>query len=322
VAGQVAWLRGDYASAAAHHQHSRKLWESLGDQRGVALALNSLGNVSHYQGDYQRAEELYRQSLEVHRHMGNRVGSAAVLNSLGVLARNRGNLDGARAFGEQALEIHRELGDTRNVALVLNNLARVERDASQWTNAVSICAESLGLFRDLTDAWGVSTVLVNLGIMAQQTEDRVLATRLFGAAEALRETATGSAFLSVSPSELAAHEDSALAARSALGEAEFAANWQKGRSLSLDEAVAAGLAIQQSQSVRRGPLEFADPLAAREREVAILVASGHTNRQIGEALVISEWTVDTHVRHILAKLGLRSRAQVAAWAVERRLVGR
>ena len=41
---------------------------------------------------------------------------------------------------------------------------------------------------------------------------------------------------------------------------------------------------------------------------------------LAEALVISEWTVDTHVRHILTKLGLRSRAQVAAWAIERRLL--
>ena len=47
---------------------------------------------------------------------------------------------------------------------------------------------------------------------------------------------------------------------------------------------------------------------------------GHTNREIASSLVITEWTVDTHVRHILGKLGLRSRTQVAAWAVQRGLV--
>ena len=65
--------------------------------------------------------------------------------------------------------------------------------------------------------------------------------------------------------------------------------------------------------------EPAGPLTAREREVAVLIATGHTNRQIGDVLFISQWTVDTHVRHILTKLGLRSRAQVAAWAVEHHL---
>jgi len=54
--------------------------------------------------------------------------------------------------------------------------------------------------------------------------------------------------------------------------------------------------------------------------VAALVARGLTNRQIAEQLVISEWTVDTHVRHILTKLEFRSRAQVAGWMTERRLV--
>ena len=61
-----------------------------------------------------------------------------------------------------------------------------------------------------------------------------------------------------------------------------------------------------------------DPLSPREHEVAVLIAEGHTNREIGERLVISEWTVDTHVRHILTKLGLRSRAQVAAWVMQAR----
>ena len=57
-------------------------------------------------------------------------------------------------------------------------------------------------------------------------------------------------------------------------------------------------------------------LTRREREVARLVARGLTNRQIASALVIAEGTAGVHVDHILSKLGFRSRAQVAAWAVE------
>jgi DNA-binding NarL/FixJ family response regulator len=58
-------------------------------------------------------------------------------------------------------------------------------------------------------------------------------------------------------------------------------------------------------------------LTPREWEVAVLVARGHFNRQIADDLVVSERTVDTHVSHILRKLGLVSRAQIAAWVVER-----
>jgi serine/threonine-protein kinase PknK len=54
-------------------------------------------------------------------------------------------------------------------------------------------------------------------------------------------------------------------------------------------------------------------LTAREREVAVLIAHGLTNRQIAERLVITPRTAENHVQHIFEKLGRSSRAQVAAW---------
>jgi DNA-binding NarL/FixJ family response regulator len=56
------------------------------------------------------------------------------------------------------------------------------------------------------------------------------------------------------------------------------------------------------------------PLSPRELEVAQLVARGLTNKQIGQTLYVSERTAENHVQHILAKLDLRNRSQIAAWA--------
>ncbi len=61
-------------------------------------------------------------------------------------------------------------------------------------------------------------------------------------------------------------------------------------------------------------------LTEREREVLALVARGYTNKQIGEALYVTEKTARNHVSHILEKLGLARRSEAAAFAVEHKLV--
>jgi DNA-binding CsgD family transcriptional regulator len=62
----------------------------------------------------------------------------------------------------------------------------------------------------------------------------------------------------------------------------------------------------------------AESLTRREREVAALIASGLSNRQIADRLVISERTVANHVHSILGRLGFSRRSQVAAWIVRER----
>jgi DNA-binding NarL/FixJ family response regulator len=57
-------------------------------------------------------------------------------------------------------------------------------------------------------------------------------------------------------------------------------------------------------------------LTLREREVAQLIARGYSNRQIAEELVIASSTAERHVANILTKLKVRSRAEIAVWAVE------
>ena len=61
-------------------------------------------------------------------------------------------------------------------------------------------------------------------------------------------------------------------------------------------------------------------LTAREREVAALIAQGKSTREIAEALVLSERTIESHVANIMFKLRVRSRSQIAVWAVEKGLI--
>ena len=87
---------------------------------------------------------------------------------------------------------------------------------------------------------------------------------------------------------------------------------------SLDRAVRLAGGISAPTTVRTD----ADALTPREREVASLLADGLSNRDIAAALVITETTAEVHVKHILSKLGFRSRSQAAVWATEHGLADR
>lgn len=63
-----------------------------------------------------------------------------------------------------------------------------------------------------------------------------------------------------------------------------------------------------------------DPLTEREVEVLMLVAQGHTNREIAEKLVVSEGTVGTHISNILGKLHLANRTQATLFALRQGLI--
>jgi DNA-binding NarL/FixJ family response regulator len=76
------------------------------------------------------------------------------------------------------------------------------------------------------------------------------------------------------------------------------------------------LAAARAQAASHAP---ATPLSAREIEVARTIARGRTNQEIAAELVISLSTVKTHVAAIQAKLGVRNRVEIAAWAWESRL---
>jgi DNA-binding CsgD family transcriptional regulator len=88
----------------------------------------------------------------------------------------------------------------------------------------------------------------------------------------------------------------------------------------LERALALRETLTPAATVAGAGESASDTLTVREREIATLMADGLSNHNIAERLVISEGTVEVHVKHILGKLGFRSRAQVAGWLVRQESV--
>jgi predicted ATPase/DNA-binding CsgD family transcriptional regulator len=301
AAGNLARLRGIAATATAWHEQSLALRRELGDALGVAASLINLGNVALDLGEYERAVPFYQQSLELYRGAAHRWGIALALNNLGAALRGDGRSEEARALLEESLALRRELGDQYGVAETLENLARLALDRGDLRGAEALSRESLSLWRELGDRLSAPRLLEDLAAAAAAGGELERAARLWGAAERLRTE------LGVPRPVYHLRRQEPAMARDRLGEVVFAAAWAAGAAMADEEAIAYALSDDRP----------ADPLSTREREVAALIARGFTSREIAAELIVSEKTVDAHADHIRRKLGLRSRAEIAAWVALR-----
>jgi non-specific serine/threonine protein kinase len=153
---------------------------------------------------------------------------------------------------------------------------------------------------------------------AQRRPAQARAVCLLGAADALRRP-IGSV---IDPADQPEYERILGALRGALGQEVFDNAWREGASLSLQQAINAALAPIVSPDEATAPagaeagrVKYGG-LSPRERETAMWIAQGKSNREIAAAMTVGEKTVETYVTRILNKLGFDSRVQIATWVVE------
>jgi predicted ATPase/DNA-binding CsgD family transcriptional regulator/tetratricopeptide (TPR) repeat protein len=315
--GYVNSASGDYPAAQAHLAESIQRFRELGDTWGVALALSNRGYLDYRLGEYSRARASLEESLAIWRALDHRWPMLRTLNGLGNVLRGQGEYERATQLYEESLRLCRAHGDRAGVAASLHNLARVAKAEGNLPRATELFRQGLADFQDQQHRRGIVECLVGLAGVAAIGGQPGLAVRLFRAAELSQDE--GAPVLS--PVNRAEAEQDLALARSQLAPTAFATYWERGQSLSLDEAIEEAVALSPSTvsavPPSLAPERSASPMTTREEQVALLVARGLSNRQIAEALVISERTADSHVAHILTKLGFASRAQIAAWIATR-----
>ena len=130
------------------------------------------------------------------------------------------------------------------------------------------------------------------------------AARLFGAAHATWQRMGALRFKVWDDG----YEASIAALRSAMDDNDFNAAWAEGAALSTEEAIAYAL---RGRGQRKRPASGWASLTPTERQVVQLVSEGLANNDIAARLFVSPRTVQSHLTHVYAKLGLTSRVQLA-----------
>ncbi|HEV2129198.1 MAG TPA: tetratricopeptide repeat protein [Thermomicrobiales bacterium] len=347
--GNLALDLGAYEDAIVSYDHGLRLFEKLGDQWGVADALNGTGLVDWYRGENLKARDAHEQSLAIRRELGNRQGEANSLSNLANAVRDLGEIELAGELHRQALQIRMSRGDRGATGFSLVNLGDISWRLGRADEAQSFFQQSLDTFREVHDMLGEAYALLGIGLAAAMANDagearrsiadslairlrlgdrrgviecvegiaalaargrqESKAARLFGAAQALRRQID--APLAEADRERQARLVAKL--RPALADSAFRQEWDAGAALTMADAAEEALKAAVASGA---PREWPGGLSQREVEVLRLVAAGLTNGEVADRLFLSRRTVDAHMRRIYDKLSLASRLEAIRYATQ------
>jgi predicted ATPase/serine/threonine protein kinase/DNA-binding CsgD family transcriptional regulator len=149
AAGYLAFWQNDPEQATALLTESERLSRSLGDKRGIAVAMHTLSTIIHNRGDIQAAAEMLEEGLKLARKVGDREVIAEILQAMGVFALYRGEYTRARALLEVSLTHAEQMGHVWGTASALHFLGWTAYSRGDYRRARPLLEESVALSRTL-----------------------------------------------------------------------------------------------------------------------------------------------------------------------------
>jgi DNA-binding CsgD family transcriptional regulator len=291
----LAYL-GDVANALPRAiEDLDRVSESLDFQKGMAHA--ALGTVHLATGDASAAWEAYEAARQCTAMdpMTAGIYTWAPLAPLGC-----GDLAAALRWADDVVSSTTDW----SLAATLTSRSRVQIAQGELVAADRDAYEALDLAARIGGDLVVPFALDCLATVAAETENLLVAARLFGAADSARQHMSLVRFKIFDEVD----EATIAAVRDALGEKDFDAAWAEGAALSISEATSYALRGRGERT--RASSGWAS-LTRAERDVVKLVSEGLGNKDVAARLFVSPRTVQAHLTHVYTKLGLTSRVQLA-----------
>jgi predicted ATPase/DNA-binding CsgD family transcriptional regulator len=303
IVAELERTRGRLGTAAQHAGEAIEVAGQANSAINVMIATGHLGRILLARGEPGAARHL-DQAVQLARAFAVRPLLAWWLDSLGELAELEGRYGDAQGWYEQAADHAAGCGLAADAARARHHIGRVAWARGDRASAVNSCHEALAGQLDAGDHLGLVETLETLGGLLIDERRSQRGLPLLAAATTARE---GLGF-PVRPMEAGRIGGWAAAGREHLGEQAQTA-WERGAGLTVEEAASMA---RRGRGPRRRPAFGLPSLTATERSVADLVARGLTNPEIAARLGVSAGTIKDHVSSALRKLGVRTRAELAA----------
>jgi non-specific serine/threonine protein kinase len=297
-------LRGEFQRGGELLAASIALYEQADDLPGRVRALAILGFWRANDGDREGAAEALDHAMLLAGRTRDRYPAAYARLMAGMAVSAMADRTLARAYATHSVELFSEIGDHRGAGYARCVVADSLSGGGAPAEALAISRACLEVFEELRDRWGLLVSTGSVALAHAARGDWRQTAFALGAADSLGERIGGRLF----PAMQAAIDAIAAKTAAELGSSAIAPR-EAGRAVGRGDCIAASLGLGPEPGPSCAQQEF--PLTKREHEVTELIAGGLTNRQIAERLFIAQRTVDTHVGHILAKLGCSNRSQAA-----------
>jgi non-specific serine/threonine protein kinase len=319
VDGWIAVSQGDTPPALPVLDECAAMARRLGDEAALACAMHFIGVAKWVQNLAPDAVAFLEEALDRHRAAdAPRSLTALALCHLAMAVALLGDVERAVALCEECTADCEAHGECWTRSWAQWDLVVIRWRQGDVPKASEHARQSLRLKQILNDQLGIPFCVEFLAWVAVVDGDAERAALLFGMSEKMWEP-IGGGRLSETKALLDSSDQCRTQAREILGEQAFAAASQRGREFAVDAAIAYALG-EKPRAPHAAAVPDAAPLlphlTRREREVAELVAEGQSNSQIAANLVISQRTAESHIEHILSKLGFNSRTQIAVWFIE------
>ena len=303
--GELARARGDTGLARALLDDALALAHKASLPLSIGRCELFLAAVEYAEGALEAAGSLYDRARS--RTAGGApfpYHQVRCILGLADVAAARGDGPAAADLYAEAHDLASASGDDHGLARACAGQAEVGRAAGDLDTALRLRHQALELQERIGDLSGITASLEGLAALWAIGGGADKAARLFAGASVLRQR---HGFARPGPHEGGYQADLALARRD-LGQDAWQLAWDQGAELSVPEAVAYA---RRGRGTRRRPASGFESLTPAEREVVALVVQGLTNPEVGDRLFISRRTVQHHLGHVYAKLGVRSRRELA-----------
>ncbi len=310
-AGTLAYMHGELVEAEDFFADALVRYQEADDPGMIGRVEVALGRLAWDEGDLDTAHRWFESAKLRFERCGDEVGLAHALHGLGLVAYKEGDYPQAETFLRDALRMWQSLGFSWELARCIpGHLADVARAAGNLTEAMILYQECLALNWDGQDLENVSWSLAGLALIAATDGHMDQAVRLMGLADRFEEL-TGAP---LTPHIRRDHDHAVCMLMDSVGVERFATIQASVRNARLEVEIEAALALTRRETSTNAPALSDLGLTQREREVLQMMASGKANQDIADVLFVSLGTVKVHVTHILAKLGVKSRAAATDYA--------